>query len=361
MTKFDKIICLIAAIIWVVVIGLAIYLKQISTFEKRELITPIILNFVGTNLDEGQREFILKANPFGVILISENIQSYQQTKKLIGDLKALFPDRTLYLTIDQEGGRVDRLRKISEGQKVLKKASYYGDLALKDLDKAKKELYGDAKNTAKILKDLGFDINFAPMVDLTFIKKRQDFDPEISWAATQERSYGGDVAIVVELARQFIMGMDSEGVITSVKHIPGLGRAYDDSHDNQAVIDAKIDDLEEQDFEVFKQLLPLMKVAMSSHGTYLSVDDEPATFSKKVIQGIIRDEIGFKGLLISDALNMVAVLDVGMDQRVQKALDAGIDVVMPHYLSKVTAIEAIKAISDDELVEFNDRLVELGF
>ena len=169
-------------------------------------------------------------------------------------MKLLFPGRKLYVAIDQEGGQVDRLKKIFAKDKLLKEASYYGAIAEYDLVQAKRELYRDSKFTAEILADLGFDINLAPMVDLTFFKNSSVKGVKKSWAATEARSYSSEVRIVVELATVFIKAMHEVGIITVVKHIPGLGRAFEDSHNGEAIIEAGYLDLLEKDFLVFKAL-----------------------------------------------------------------------------------------------------------
>ena len=361
MKKLTK---LLAIVSWVCAIYLLIMffnLKKTLNFEQQALVTPIITYVKSTSLDDEEKAFIKKINPFGILLNSENIESKAQIKTLIRELKLLFPGRKLYVAIDQEGGQVDRLKKIFAKDKLLKEASYYGAIAEYDLVQAKRELYRDSKFTAEILADLGFDINLAPMVDLTFFKNSSVKGVKKSWAATEARSYSSEVRIVVELATVFIKAMHEVGIITVVKHIPGLGRAFEDSHNGEAIIEAGYLDLLEKDFLVFKALAKIAKMAMVSHGTYSAIDPLPATFSKKIIKDVIKREIQFNGLLISDALNMQAISNYKLEDRVKKSLAAGVDIVIPNYVSRIVAIKAVKAIKEENLKKFNQKLVALGY
>ena len=362
MSKIIKLITIIIWLIFFLILLLAIQDYRTLQLHKQELVTPIITYVKGTILDEEQKEFIQKINPFGVLLDGNNIASERQLKQLIKELKSLFPERKLYIAIDQEGGQVDRLKKIYDQEKLLKAAIYYGNLAELNLEQAKAEIYQDARYTAKILAELGFDINFAPMVDLAFFRQNLNLNSSNNgFAATQERAYSAKVEIVVALASLFIQAMEEQGIISVAKHMPGLGRAFADTHDNAAIIDAKYSDLLEQDFLVFKQIAKQVKMGMVGHGTYKVLDDQPASFSHIIIADIIRQKIGFEGLLISDALNMAAVANYELEERVAKSLEAGIDLVIPNYLSRAVSVRAIKAIKQEKLHQFNQKLRKLGY
>lgn len=357
-----KLAQLLTIIIWAIFFYLLITiidLKKIVNFEQRKLITPIITYVIGVKLDDEQKAFIQKVNPFGVLLDANNIKSKEQVKSLITELKLLFPERKLYIAIDQEGGQVDRLKKIIAPDQLLKEAKYYGNKAAYNIAEARSELYKDSISTAKMLAELGFDINFAPMVDLTFYQDTQNVKQ--SWAATEARSYSSEIHIVVELATIFIKAMHAENIITVIKHMPGLGRAYEDSHNDKAIINANYTDLLQKDFVVFKDLVHIAKMAMVGHGTYSAIDSKPATFSSKIINDIIRSEIKFKGLLIADALNMEAVSDYKLEDRVTKSLEAGIDIVIPNYISRRATVKVVETINKAELIKFNQKLKLLGY
>ncbi len=326
------------------------------TIKKQRLITPIFLNVLGAEVTEEEKAIVKQINPIGVMLYKLNFKSYEQVKKLTTDLKNIFPNRKLYIAIDQEGGKIDRIEQVMQ-DRYLKQPRYYGKIAEKNLEKAKKILYQDSKKTAKTMKDLNIDINFAPMVDLIH-KKSDGKKVDNSWSATNKRSYSRDQKIVIELAKTFIKGMKAHQIMTTIKHIPGLGRSYSDTHDNQKVIiDAKLSILEKTDFAVFKELSTEADFAMVGHATYSAIDNKPATLSKKTID-IIKNTIGFKGILISDALNMKAVNkieNIGI-----KTLEAGIDIIIPNYISYHMATNVVNNIDKKILIKFNNKIKKLG-
>lgn len=157
------------------------------------------------------------------------------------------------------------------------------------------------------------------MADLTFFKNSLEKEMKESWAATEARSYSREVRIVVELATVFIKAMHEVGIITVVKHIAGLSRAFEDCHNGEAIIEAGYLDLVEKDFLVFKALAKIAKMAMLSHVTYSAIDPLPTTFSKKIINDVIKREIQFNRLLISDALNMQAISNYTLEDRAKKS------------------------------------------
>jgi beta-glucosidase-like glycosyl hydrolase len=359
--RISKVICFSYLLLSASVIATySYYSLNYKTFEKyqiknQELITPIFLNVKGLKIIDEERRIIRQINPIGVMLYKLNFESYEQTKDLITSLKNIFPNRRLYIAIDQEGGQIDRIKQL-KGQ-TLKSSRYYGKIAEKNLQKAKKEIYQDSKKTALIMKDLGIDINFAPMVDLIY--KKQDTAEAIdSWSATNDRSYSRDPQIVIELATEFIRGMKDGKIMSTIKHIPGLGRSYKDTHDGESVvIDTKIETLRETDFAIFKALAPKVSFAMVSHATYSDIDDKPATLSTKTI-AIIREEIGFKGILVSDALNMKSVNKI--EHIGIEVLKSGIDIIIPNYINYYIATNVVNNIDKEILVNFNAKLKKLG-
>ncbi len=325
------------------------------TIKNQELITPIFLNIFETGLDDERTAIIKQINPIGIMLYKDNFKSYGQVKRLVKDLKDIFPKRKLYIAIDQEGGEVDRIKKITKKQ-TLKSANYYGKIAKKDLNKAKKLLYHDSKETAKIMNDLGININFAPMIDIIY--KENDSKNAKSWSATNNRSFSSNPKIIIELAKSFIEGMHAHNVMVTIKHIPGLGRSYKDTHDDaEVMIDAKLEELEKTDFAVFRSLKDISDFAMVGHAIYTDIDNKPATLSKKTIN-VIRNQIGFKGMLFSDALNMKSVSkikNIGI-----KTLNSGVDIIIPNYIDYFIATETVNNIDKETLIKFNKKLYRLG-
>ena len=356
-TYFTYILTCITAIAFFTYFSLNYTAHNGRLVKNQNLITPLFLNIDGTEIDNKEKNLIKQINPIGIMLYELNFKSYKQVKSLITDLKNIFPDRKLYIAIDQEGGRVDRIKRITKSNKILKSSHYYAQIATKNLQKAEQELYQDSKNTSKIMKDLGIDINFAPMVDLTHSKNKRNYDAKKSWSATDDRSYGSSPKTTVSLAKQFIKGMHANQIMVTLKHIPGIGRSYRDTHnDERVVIDTKVNILRKTDFTVFKELAQIADFAMVGHAIYSDIDDKPATLSKKTIQ-IIKNEIGFTGLLISDALNMKSINKI--ENMGIKALESGIDIIIPNYLSFDIAIDVINNIDKKILVKFNKKLNKL--
>ena len=319
--------------------------------EKNHLVSPVILTIKGRTLSTKESKLFKNANPFGFLLHAHNFYSQKQVKTLIKNLRSLFPNRKIYIAIDQEGGVVDRLRKI--GYNKEKSARYFGDLSKQNFQKAKKEIYLNALNTSLILKNLGFDINFAPMVDLgneqTYRKDTNSWDDIIS------RTYSNESTIVIKLAGEYIKASKQAGIYTSIKHIPGHGASFIDTHNDEAIIDKSLKNLFLEDFKPFIKLSQKVQFAMINHVTYKSIDNLPASMSKKTIK-IIRDDFKFAGFIISDALNMKALDSFSLQERVKKSLDAGVDIVIPNYSSLLSVKKAIEAIDKNTIISFNKKL-----
>ncbi len=326
----------------------AIYYYQFwIVVEKNELVTPVIIDAPTKELkSEGSKKLYQKLNPFGFIYYNNGDESYEEIQKVNSTIRSLFPNRTVYIAIDQEGGLVDRLRHIAKERnlQLLKKASYYGSIADKNLKQAKQEIYQDSLTTAKLLKELGFNLNLAPMLDLS--KNEKD-----------SRAYHHNPKIAYELGLSFIKGMHKHGIMTTIKHLPGIGRNKQDTHEQEVHIDASPKDLRNHDIVPFKKLAKISQFGMVTHAIFTKIDDKPATISKKTVD-FIKESTEFNGLLISDAFNMkgVSKRNSYADNAIQ-SFNAGIDIIIPncsdHYCD-VEVIEAAKKIG--YLEKFNKKL-----
>jgi beta-N-acetylhexosaminidase len=286
----------------------------------------VIFGFESLSLNEAEKQFFARIKPAGFILFKRNIDSPKQVKALVASLKALVGWNCPIL-IDQEGGRVARLRPPHWPDfPAMKK---FADMAQNDLEQAQKATFDNAALLGKTLMELGVNVNCAPVCDLLF---------EGAHDIVGDRSFGGDVEVVSALARQTAEGLLSEKVLPIIKHIPGHGRAFSDSHEELPVVGASISDLQKADFKVFQNLKDL-PWAMTAHILYTAIDDQqPATLSKKVID-YIRNDIGFGGVLISDDLSMKA-LKGSFAGRTSAALDAGCDVIL-HCNGDMLEMEAV--------------------
>lgn len=258
---------------------------------------PFILGISGFKLTEAEIE-LFKTNPVaGFILFSRNIESKLQLKDLTSSLKAIYPDRDVPIYIDQEGGRVARI-KPQVSKRLYPSAAHFAEIYDSDPIDAKQELKANYIELMSELKSLGIDSPCAPVCDLYF-----------EWASDVigDRSYGATPEKVITLAKSAIIGIEHAGGIPFIKHIPGHGRARVDSHYDLPVVDTPLAELEDTDFRVFKELAKEKVYAMTAHIIYTNLDKSlPATISPPVIK-YIRDNIGFKGILITDDINMYAL------------------------------------------------------
>lgn len=286
----------------------------------------VIYGLSSFELTEEEINFFSEANPLGFILFKRNIDNPQQVKDLVKSLKELVGWNCLIL-IDQEGGRVARLRP--PHWKEFPAMEKFAKIAENDLEKAKEETFKNAVNLGETLIELGINVDCAPVCDLLFPDAHD---------IVGDRSFGLDVNIVTELARKTAEGLLSKKVLPIIKHIPGHGRAKADSHEDLPIVTTPLTELKITDFKVFENLSDI-PWAMTAHIVYTSLDDKlPATLSSKVID-FIRNDIGFNGVLVSDDLSMHA-LKGSFEDRTENALKAGCDVVL-HCNGDMNEMKAI--------------------
>lgn len=269
-----------------------------------------ILDAEGHRLTADEKAFFRDADPFGFILFARNIDTPDQVRALCSDLREAV-GREAIITIDQEGGRVQRLRapEWREWSPALDHVTAAGDHAAQ-------AMYLRFRIIAAELRALGIDSNCAPLADIAF---------DITHPFLRNRCYGTDASQVTAMARAVADGLLDGGVLPVLKHIPGHGRATADSHHDLPRVTASLDDLRATDFAPFKALNDLL-MAMTAHLVYAAIDDQPATLSPKVMQ-IMRDEIGFDGLIMTDDISMKA-LKGDLAQISRDALTAGCDVIL---------------------------------
>ncbi|MEO3414046.1 beta-N-acetylhexosaminidase [Roseovarius sp. CAU 1744] len=269
-----------------------------------------ILDAEGLRLTAEEKRFFRQANPFGFILFARNIDTPDQVRALCDEMREAV-GRDASVTIDQEGGRVQRLRGPTwrDWLPPLEHVTVAGEAAAE-------AMYLRYRLIAAELRALGIDSNCAPLVD-------------VAGPATHEflknRCYGFDPASVARIGRAVADALLRGGVLPVLKHIPGHGRAVVDSHHDLPVVSAPVDALEQVDFAPFRALNDL-PMGMTAHLVYDAVDDRPATTSPVMMQ-MIRDQIGFDGLVMTDDISMKA-LRGSLAQIAQDALAAGCDVIL---------------------------------
>ncbi len=280
----------------------------------------LVLGVAGAHLSPAEARFFAETDPLGFILFRRNCRDPDQVRALVGALRAAVGRAAAPVMIDQEGGRVARLRP-PHWPSLPAPGAVVDDAADDAAAEAAAAAHGRA--LADLLTPLGIDVDAVPVLDLRL--------PGAS-DVVGDRALGGDAATVARRGRALGCGLGEGGVRPVIKHLPGHGRAVVDSHVALPVVDAGADLLAETDAAAFAGALqghwPVAPWGMTAHVVYTAWDGaRPATLSARVIGEVIRGQIGFDGLLLSDDLCMGA-LRQPMGERVAGALAAGCDVAL---------------------------------
>ncbi len=264
----------------------------------------------GLRLTSDEKALFREMNPFGFILFARNIDNADQVRALCDDFRDAV-GRNCLITVDQEGGRVQRLRTplAREWLPPLEHVEQAGE-------NAERAMYLRYRLIAYELLSLGIDSNCAPMVDIA--------RPE-THAFLRNRCYGSDATLVAQIGRTVAQAHLDGGVLPVVKHMPGHGRATLDSHHEPPHVDLPQSALRLDDFAPFRALNDL-PMGMTAHLVYDQIDPQPATISPTMIN-LIREEIGFDGLIMTDDITMKALRGTPAEVAA-KALNAGCDVVL---------------------------------
>ena len=270
----------------------------------------------GTALSEQERDFFRQTQPWGFILFARNISEPAQVKALVEQLRDTVDDGQTPILIDQEGGRVARLKPPHWRERP--PAARFGGLYAQNPEAAREATYLNARLIAHDLSSLGINVDCLPVLDVPVAGAHDIIG---------DRAFAHDPATIIALGRAQIEGLMDGGVLPVMKHIPGHGRAESDSHLALPRVSAEMELLSASDFVTFRSL-DQCPIAMTAHVVYESIDPQrPATTSPKVIRDVIRGEIGFDGLLMSDDLSMKA-LDGPLSVRAKQAQFAGCDLVL---------------------------------
>lgn len=271
------------------------------------------IGLTGRTLTDLERRILADSTPYAVVLFGRNIGSAQQLRDLVAEVKSIAPKPPLFM-IDEEGGRVDRLRHILPG---LPSAEAFAEgQQPADLSRWLGKVIGMA------LRWFDIEINLAPVVDI-----RHSTAPK----GLERRTFGADPETVIDLAGAFMEGQHGAGVATCLKHWPGIGAGSADPHYGATVIDVPVSQLIEHDLVPFQKLGNPAGAVMIGHGTYPQIDepDLPATLSWRMTTDLLRNFIAFDGVAISDDMEMHAVSDLGSYEEIsERALMAGNDVIL---------------------------------
>lgn len=300
---------------------------------------PVLFGCSGLEVTPAERSFFAEHQPAGFILFKRNVETPEQVRALTDSLKEAVGRDDVLMAVDQEGGRVQRL-----GPPHWRKyptMRLFGDCAKSDIVTAELALEASTRLMADDLWRAGFNMNCAPVLDLPI---------EGSDEVIGDRAFSDDLTIMRELGRVVLYCLEGAGILPVIKHMPGHGRALVDSHKDLPRVSTPYGELCETDFYPFRRLKHA-PFAMTAHIVFEAVDNEnPATMSAKLIQQVIRHEIGYGGIVMTDDLSMHA-LTGPFAERAQGALRAGCDLILHCNSDMAEMVEIAKAIdpASDEL------------
>lgn len=294
----------------------------------------LVIGIAGTELSAQERDWLQHDAVAGVILFTRNFSTRAQVTDLSAAIRAASP-RPLLICVDQEGGRVQRFR---EGYSALPPLEGFGRLHARDPQSALVLAEEHAWLMASEIRASGIDLSFAPVVDLARGNR-----------AIGDRAFDADPQVVAAFTRAYIRGMHSVGMPATLKHFPGHGTVLEDTHFDDAVDPRPLEVLREQDLVPFVAGIEAgADAVMMAHVVYTQVAPEPAGYSPRWIQQILRQEMGFRGVVFSDDIGMAAAFSAGgVKARIDLHLDAGCDVVL--VCSPKLVEESLKAVQGRRL------------
>lgn len=286
--------------------------KIVASMSNTEKIGQMVMiGIQGTKVDDDSLYMLNQYHMGGVILFDRNMESPEQVKQLTSDLQAQSNEKVpLFIGIDEEGGDVVRM-----AEKLTPPPSQKEIGATGDIEQAKTW----AIKTAKSLKEMGINVNFAPVADV---------------GSNDKRSYSTDTNTVIDFVRAATKGYQQENIIYSLKHFPGIGKGRVDSHVDSSSIDVTKEILIAEDIIPFKTIIdenePNDYFILVSHLKYPALDEEyPASLSSKIMTDLLRNELGYKGIIITDDMEMGAVANHNDFRSIGvNAVKAGADIVL---------------------------------
>jgi len=293
--------------------------------EERFLGQLLLTGVPGPELDADSARRFRKLQPGGFILFGRNIKSPEQLRKLIDDLRDL-SDIEPMITIDQEGGRVSRLRLIGSEPPNAQQLRQKGDIKL---------IRRHGHLTGEILRIFGFNLDLCPVLDISYDDEADN--------SLKGRCYGRTPAEVIANASVFNRALRAEGILSCGKHFPGYASAECDPHHELPVIKKTLEEMEASELQPFRALLPDLDALMTCHSHYPCWDADrprwPASLSSKVVGQFLRNQLGYEGLVMSDDLDMGAILnEVTFDDTIRACIECGNDMAM--ICHRVELVEA---------------------
>lgn len=286
------------------------------TDKKKMMLGPVMLDCAGLALTDEEREVLMHPLVGGVILFSRNYESPEQLEALCAEIHAL-RDPPLLITVDHEGGRVQRFRT---GFTRLPPMRVFAQMWERDPNEAREAAHSTGFVLAAELRARGVDLSFAPVLDLDYGQS----------AVIGDRAFHRDPKIVAELAAALVDGLSEGGMGSVGKHFPGHGFVAADSHTEIPVDHRSFDEIWAEDIAPYRERVGrLLAGIMPAHVIFDQVDASPAGFSALWLQDVLRDRVGFDGVVFSDDLSMEGASVAGdIVQRAQAAVDAGCHMVL---------------------------------
>jgi beta-N-acetylhexosaminidase len=321
------------------------------------MIGALMLDIAGTSLTADDRALLAEPQVGGVILFGRNVVSPRQVRDLTDSMREVRPD--LLIAVDQEGGRVQRMREGFCRLPPMRALGHY-------YDQSPAQALAAAEQCGWLMASevlaVGVDFSFAPVLDMDGISQ-----------VIGDRGFHQQQAPVIALSRAFMQGMHRAGMATTGKHFPGHGSVEADSHIAAPVDTRTLAQIRAHDMRIFAEVLPELDALMPAHVVYGVIDPNPAGFSRFWLQEIIREEMGFDGVLFSDDLSMqAACVAGGADARIRAALTAGCDMGLVCN-DRAAALDALSALQDlplpnqarlermrGKLGQLQDDVIDLG-
>jgi len=277
-------------------------------------IGPLLIGLPGTDLEADDLEQLRHPAVGGVVLFTRNFSDREQLEQLVSRIRSL-RDPRLLVCIDQEGGRVQRLR---DGFTRLPPLGALGSLMREDPVKARDMAYRHGRVMATEMLACGIDLSFAPVLDL-----------DRGSCVIGDRALADEPQAVQDLGNCYLSGMHDAGMKTTGKHFPGHGSVQADSHVDDVTDPRSLAEIAASDLLPFKSLAGALDAMMIAHVVYPAVDSLPAGYSKVWLQDILRGDLGYRGVVLSDDLGMHAARTVGgLTARTRLCLEAGCELVL---------------------------------
>lgn len=295
-------------------------LEKISSLPLEHKIGQLFfIGLPGVELNEEAKKLLREVPAGGVCLFTRNIREARQTRKLLDDLREFLPVEPI-LSLDQEGGLVDRLRRVITPLISVSQLKTKADT---------KEL---AEITAEAIRILGFNTNFAPVID---VPTKESLN---SQNGLQSRCFGDSLKDVLELSETYLESLQNKGVLGCPKHFPGIGASVTDPHEELPIVNSTYQDLLKNDLVPYQKLLSQSHQIMVAHAAYPNLDLQerdqngkllPSSLSFNIVTKLLRQEINFTGLVVTDDLEMGAIVkNYGIGEASKMAIKAGVDMLL---------------------------------